>query len=94
MIIFQVICHVTGNSEYLPGHSSMKSESVDQKIEKKSPVSQDAKEVQGHMITYKGAMVDLESLMGRLERSEKTRAEMEKQMMDVNKEKGTNIMFL
>ncbi|XP_056018818.1 cell division cycle and apoptosis regulator protein 1-like isoform X3 [Ostrea edulis] len=76
-----------GNSEYLPGHSSMKSESVDQKIEKKSPVSQDAKEVQGHMITYKGAMVDLESLMGRLERSEKTRAEMEKQMMDVNKEK-------
>ncbi|XP_022315964.2 cell division cycle and apoptosis regulator protein 1-like isoform X3 [Crassostrea virginica] len=76
-----------GNSQYLPGLSLTKSESLDQKTENKSPVAMETENAQGHMITYKGAMVDVESLMAQLERSEKTRAEMEKQMMEVNKEK-------
>ncbi|XP_062571741.1 cell division cycle and apoptosis regulator protein 1-like isoform X1 [Saccostrea cucullata] len=76
-----------GNSEYLPCQSPVKSESVDMKVEKKSPKAQEVKESPSHMITYKGAMIDIESLMSQLERSEKTRAEMEKQMMEINKEK-------
>lgn len=76
-----------GNSEYLPGRLSVKSDSMDEKPEKKSPVAKDTEEVESHMITYKGAMIDLESLMAQLERSEKTRAEMEKQMIEVNNER-------
>ncbi|XP_061175292.1 cell division cycle and apoptosis regulator protein 1-like [Saccostrea echinata] len=76
-----------GNSEYLPCQSPVKSESVDMKVEKKSPKAQEVKDAPSHMITYKGAMIDIESLMTQLERSEKTRAEMEKQMMEINKEK-------
>lgn len=76
-----------GNSEYLPGRLSIKSDSVDEKPEKKSPIAKDTEEAESHMITYKGAMIDLESLMAQLERSEKTRTEMEKQMIEVNKEK-------
>lgn len=86
--------YITGNSEYLPGCSSIKSDSVDEKQEKKSPVAKDDEGAESHMITYKGAMIDLESLMAQLERSEKTRAEMEKQMIEVNKEKGTHNCYM
>lgn len=81
--------YIIGNSEYFFGCLFIKLDSVDEKQEKKLFVVKDVEGVESYMIIYKGVMIDLESLMVQLERSEKIRVEMEKQMIEVNKEKGT-----
>lgn len=81
--------YIVGNSEYFFGCLFIKLDFVDEKQEKKSFVVKDVEGVESYMIIYKGVMIDLESLMVQLERSEKIRVEMEKQMIEVNKEKGT-----
>jgi hypothetical protein len=43
------------------------------------------------MINYKGSVLDIESLLDRLEKSEKTRLDMEKEMQKLSKEKGNNV---
>lgn len=81
--------YIIGNSEYFFGCLFIKLDLVDEKQEKKLFVVKDVEGVESYMIIYKGVMIDLESLMVQLERSEKIRVEMEKQMIEVNKEKGT-----
>lgn len=81
--------YIVGNSEYFFGCLFIKLDLVDEKQEKKLFVVKDVEGVESYMIIYKGVMIDLESLMVQLERSEKIRVEMEKQMIEVNKEKGS-----
>lgn len=40
------------------------------------------------MINYKGSVLDIESLLDRLEKSEKTRLDMEKEMQKLSKDRG------
>ena len=69
-----------GNAEYDP----------DAKAVKASPNRTSKKgegEVLTGMVNYKGSVLDIESLLDRLEKSEKTRLDMEKEMQKLSKEK-------
>ena len=49
---------------------------------------QDVKEEKTGFVMYKGSVLDISSVMMRLERSERTRNEMEKQMQTLTTQKG------
>ncbi|KAK3091306.1 hypothetical protein FSP39_018795 [Pinctada imbricata] len=70
-----------GNAEYLKPAETTNT--------KKTPSKKKEGAETTGFVTYKGAMIDIESVMLKLEKSEKTRSEMEKQMTDVEQEKDS-----
>ena len=58
---------------------------------KKGDKSQSGGGDTGELVMYEGSMLDIASMMGRLDKSEKTRTEMEKRMQTLDKDKGTHI---
>lgn len=74
------LCAPTGNQILLPG----------QKIKRESEESGGS----GSLIDYKGAMVDVGSMMQKLEKSEKTREEIEQKLMQQDTKMGNNLTCL
>lgn len=74
------LCAPTGNQILLPG----------QKIKRESEESGGS----GSLVDYKGAMVDVGSMMQKLEKSEKTREEIEQKLMQQDTKIGNNLTCL
>lgn len=72
----------SGNAEYDPDYKDSKSGSSNRTQNKGED------EVLTGMINYKGSVLDIESLLDRLEKSEKTRLDMEKEMQKLSKDRG------
>ncbi|XP_063444148.1 cell division cycle and apoptosis regulator protein 1-like isoform X8 [Mytilus trossulus] len=72
-----------GNAEYDPDYKDSKSGSSNRTPKKGED------EVLTGMINYKGSVLDIESLLDRLEKSEKTRLDMEKEMQKLSKDRDT-----
>ncbi|XP_063443899.1 cell division cycle and apoptosis regulator protein 1-like isoform X3 [Mytilus trossulus] len=72
-----------GNAEYDPDYKDSKSGSSNRTTKKGED------EVLTGMINYKGSVLDIESLLDRLEKSEKTRLDMEKEMQKLSKDRDT-----
>ncbi|XP_052071868.1 cell division cycle and apoptosis regulator protein 1-like isoform X3 [Mytilus californianus] len=72
-----------GNAEYDPDYKDSKS-SYSNRTPKKGE-----DEVLTGMINYKGSVLDIESLLDRLGKSEKTRLDMEKEMQKLSKDRDT-----
>ncbi|XP_076072662.1 cell division cycle and apoptosis regulator protein 1-like isoform X1 [Mytilus galloprovincialis] len=70
-----------GNAEYDPDYKDSKSGSSNRTQNKGED------EVLTGMINYKGSVLDIESLLDRLEKSEKTRLDMEKEMQKLSKDR-------
>ena len=87
MNILCQICFVTGNRLLLPN----KDEIVKSSPSKRStPV----KKGQEGLVMYKGAMVDIASVLQRSEKSEKTRAQLESKLKELQDDMGKNIFQL
>lgn len=74
------LCVPTGNQILLPG----------QKIKRESEERGES----GSLIDYKGAIVDVGSMMQKLEKSEKTREEIEQKLMQQDIKMGNNLTCL
>ncbi|CAC5358398.1 Cell division cycle and apoptosis regulator protein 1 [Mytilus coruscus] len=72
-----------GNAEYDPDYKDSKSSNSNRTPKKGED------EVLTGMINYKGSVLDIESLLDRLEKSEKTRLDMEKEMQKLSKDRDT-----
>lgn len=72
-----------GNAEYDPDYKDSKSSNTNRTQKKGED------EVLTGMINYKGSVLDIESLLDRLEKSEKTRLDMEKEMQKLSKDRDT-----
>ena len=72
-----------------------KADKVEEKAtvsKKRGPTKADGEPISG-MVMYNGAMLDIDSVLQRLEKSEKSSAEMESKLTELTSDKGKQYFF-